>query len=277
MKYNALSPCLRRRPASEGAKASVVGTGITNRMLRPHGGDLGVRHALMVFVAPRALFNRVEDTGAYGWALVTLLGLVVLIGYAQVQTGLIDEVVEKQTQKQLEDLENTQLHLVDRMELKDRMEAIHKSAVFSKTITRLGVIVIRPVYLLASFMLIASIIYAMVALTGRKPEYHTLMSICVYAGFIELAAFVVQLAMMLYYRSTEVGTSLRDLAALAPEVRWLAPVLGGADPFRIWYWVLVAIGLAVTQQLSRRMAVVTCTLLCIVGIGVHVGMGFAGA
>ena len=52
-------------------------------------------------------------------------------------------------------------------------------------------------------------------------------------------------------------------------------MLSGVDPFRIWFWVLVAIGLTVTQQLSRRMAIVCSTVLGLVGIGVHAGLAFA--
>jgi len=232
-------------------------------------GPLGVRHALLVFAAPRELFARVEDTGAYGWALVLLLGLVVLVGYAKVQTGLIDRVVDENTEKQLAQLEESHGNLVDRIELKDRLESTRKAAIFEKTMTRIGVVALQPMYLLASFMLIASALYAMVALTGRKPEYHTLMSICVYAGFIELAAIVLELAMMLYFRTTDVHTSLK---ALGPPGK--PTVLAGIDPFRIWFWVLVAIGLTVTQQLSRRMAIATCTIMCLFAIGGRVGMEF---
>ena len=60
-------------------------------------GGLGLRHALWVYSAPARLFRRVEDTGAYGWTLAVLLLLVTLIGYAQIQTGLIDRVVDRQT------------------------------------------------------------------------------------------------------------------------------------------------------------------------------------
>jgi len=232
-------------------------------------GPLGVRHALLVFVAPRSLFDRVEDTGAYGWALVTLLGLVMLIGYAEIQTGLIDRVVDQKTEKQLQQLEETRANLVDRLQLKDGMDAIHKAAVFDKTITRILVVVLEPIYLLASFMLIASVLYAMAALTGRKPEYHTLMSICVYAGFIELAALVLQLGMMLYFKTTEIDTSLRALGPIGK----LNP-LAAIDPFRIWFWILAAIGLTVTQQLSRRMALTTCTAMCVLAIGGRVALGY---
>ena len=231
---------------------------------------LGVRHVLLVFASPRALFARVEDTGAYGWALVVLLGLFVLIGYAQVQTGLIDTDVERQIEQRRAELEKTQGDLVDRVQLRDRMEEITKAGEFNKLISRLLVIGVSPALMLASFLFIASVLYAVVALTGRKPEYHTLMSICVYSGFIELFGYLIRLVMMLYYRTTQVDTSLAALGTPGEPSVWAA-----VDPFRIWFWVLVAIGLAVTRQLSRRMAVVSCVLMCLVTFGARVGMLYA--
>jgi len=231
--------------------------------------SLGVRHAMMIFAAPRSLFARVEDTGAYGWALVTLLGLVTLVGYAEVQTGLIDRDVERQIETQLAALEESQTDLVDRIEMSDRLEAIRKEGEFRKIMARLGVIVASPAYFLASYLLIASMLYAVVALTGRKPEYHTLMSICVYAGFIELTACVVRLGMLLYYRTTEVDTSL---GALGPPGK--PSFLAAIDPFRIWFWVLVAIGLVVTHQLSRRTAIITCCVMGLVALGVRIALEY---
>lgn len=238
--------------------------------LEPENSGLGLRHALLVYTSPSSLFRRVEDTGAYGWALVVLLGLVMLIGYLQVQTGLIDQLVDQRTEKGLAALEENRVDLVDRVELRLAMEDVRKTGEFLKTVSRLQVIVLSPVYLLASFLLIASVLYAAVALTGRKPEYHTLMSICVYAGFIELVAYVLRAGMMVYYRSTEVDTSLRLLSSGDGPT-----VLGVIDPFRFWFWILVAVGLTITQQLSRRMAIVSCSLLCLVTTGVRVAMEFA--
>ena len=244
-------------------------------MVKPGSVDrecssLGVRHALQVLASPRAVFERVEDTGAYGWALVVLLALVLLIGYAEVQTGLIDRVVDQNTEAALASLEETQAHLVDRVELRERMEDLRKAGEFNKLLYRLGVIVFTPTYLLASFLLIASVLYAIVALTGRKPEYHTLMSICVYAGFIELIGYSVRLAMVIYYRTTEVDTSLRMLAAPGEP----SP-LAAIDPFRIWFWVLVAFGLIVTRQLSRRMAIASCAVSGLLAAGVRLAVEYA--
>ena len=233
---------------------------------------LGLRHTLVVYAAPARVFARIEDTGAYGLALVVLLVLITLIGYTKVQTGLIGEVVDRQTELNLAALEEEQAQLVDRVQLTDRLDGIRKQGEFTKTMSRLGAVVASPAYILASFLLIASVLYAAVAMTGRKPEYHTLMSICVYAGFIDLAAYLVQLAMMFYYRRIDVDTSLAALGASGEPT-----VLAAIDPFQIWFWVLVAMGLTITRQLSRRMAIVSCTLLWMVGAGGRAAMAFAAS
>lgn len=231
---------------------------------------LGLRHTPLVITAPRVLFSRVEDTGVYGWALVTLLVLVLLIGYGEVQTGLIDRGVDQQTEAALASLEESQAHLVDRIELRERMDDLRKAGEFDKLLARLGVIVFQPTYLLASLLFIASILYAVVALTGRKAEYHTLMSICVYAAFIELVGYGVRLVMVFYYGTTQVDTSLGMLSSPGEP----AP-LSAVDPFRIWFWVLLVIGLIVTRQLSRRMAIGACTVMALIAAGARVAMAFA--
>ena len=228
---------------------------------------LGLRHAAMVFTSPRRVFSLVEDTGAYGWALATLLVLVMLVGVATVQTGLIDADVDRQTEKQRAAFEEQRGELVDRVELRESFENIAKTGEFNKTILRIGVIGLAPIEMIASFLLISSVLYAVVALTGHKPEWHTLMSICVYAGFIELAAYVLRLVMMLYYRTSEVSTSLAGLDPADGVNLWAA-----VDPFRIWFWVLVVIGLTVTRQLKWVAALASCLVMFIATHGVRVGL-----
>jgi ABC-type Na+ efflux pump permease subunit len=225
---------------------------------------------MLVYATPRALFSRVVDTGAYGWTLATLLALVTLVGYAEVKTGLIDAVVDKQTEKSLAQLEENQGLLIDRVELKDKMEAARKNGEFNKLMFRLGRIVLTPTYFLASFLIISAILYAVVALTGRKPEYQTLMSICVYSGFVLLVGAIVRIAMVLRNRTTDVDTSLAMLVPAGTPTPLVA-----VDPFRIWFWVLLAIGLTVTRQLSRRMAIFCCVSMGLLASGVRVAMAFA--
>ncbi len=232
--------------------------------------SLRLRHVPLVFTSPRSLFARAEDTGAYGWAMALLLLLVTLIGYAQVQTGLLDRDVDKRTEQRQAELEKSQGNLVDRTRLTTNLEELRKAAEFEKLIMRIWVIGVAPGYFLAAFLLIAAVLYAIVALTGRKPEWHTLMSICVYAGFVELVGYGVSLAMMFHYRTMDVDTSLAALGAPGQPTVWAA-----VDPFRLWFWVLVAIGLIVTRQLSRRVAIASCVVMALVTFGARAGMQFA--
>ena len=133
-------------------------------------------------------------------------------------------------------------------------------------------VVISPLHLLASFLLIAAVLYAVVALTGRKPEYHTLMAVCVYSGFIIVAARVLELAMMMYYRTTIVDTTLGALLESGKP-----SVLQAIDPFNLWFWILVAVGLVATNQLSRRVAVVSVVLLAGVTTLARIGLVYATA
>ena len=236
---------------------------------RTSSPTLGLHCAPMMFVAPGVVFRRIAESGRYGWMLGTLLLLTTLIGWATVQTGLIDREVNRQTRKALADIEREQIDLLSRTELSERMENIRKSAEFNKLIVRGGAIVAAPIVLAASLMLIAALLFAVVALAGNKADYPTLMAICAYSAAVDVMAGGLRLTMMLYYRTIEVDTSLGLLVAYAEETRTLRTILSGIDPFRAWFWILVALGLVVTGQLSRRAAMITCTLFWLIAAGVR--------
>ncbi len=242
----------------------------TNDRRDDDSGELGVLDGLRVLVAPGRVFSRIEDTAAYGWSLVVLLTLATLMGYLLVQSGLIDAAIDKHTEKELARIESSTGVLVDRIALRQSLEDARKQGEFNKTLARLQPVVLTPIGMMASFLLVSSMLYAIVALSGRKPEWHTLMSICVYAGFIDLVASALNTAMLFYYRRMDIDTSLRALANAGEPT-----VLAGIDPFRAWFWCLMALGLIVTQQLSRRIAVAICVLSFVVASGVRVAMEYA--
>ena len=212
-----------------------------------------------MFVAPGAVFRRIAQDAGYGWVLAALLLLTTLIGWVTIQTGLIGREVDRQTQRALADLEREQIDLLSQVELSERMGRIRKSAEFTKLIKRGA----------ASVMLIAALLFAVVALVGNKPDYPTLTAICVYSAVVDVLASGLRLAMMLCYRTIEVDTSLGLLVPVSPEPRTLHIVLSAVDPFRVWFWILVAVGLVITGQLSRRAAVLSCLLFWLVTTGVR--------
>lgn len=232
---------------------------------------------------PRRLFARVEDVASYGWALAILLTAVTLVGYATVETGLIDQAVDRSVGGAIAQIDSMQRDVVERSELRELYAQERKKGEFTKLLARLQVIGAEPAKMLASVLLIGALFYGAVALTGRKPEWHTLMTICVLASFVDLLRLVVRLALMLQYSSLEVDTSLASLAALLLEpdgsnltsVAALSGLATGLDVFRIWFWLVVIAGLSTTAQLPGWRAWTLCTLCWLIAAGVRCGMTVA--
>ncbi len=229
-----------------------------------------------MLIAPGLVFRRIADDAAYGWALGCLLLVSVWLGWSTVQTGFVDRAIGEQTRKAEADLERDQAEILRRSELSEEMEKLREASTFTKLIARMVGIVGPPIRLLASLMLIAAVLFAAVALAGNKADYATLLAICVYSAVIDVVAAALRLLMMIACRSGEVRTSLDLLVPTGEATRILRSILLGVDPFRVWFWVLVATGLIVTGQLSRRTAIATCTLLAVVGTAIATVPAIAG-
>jgi len=230
---------------------------------------LGLGDAGRMFLDPGVAFHRIAERGTYGWTLGALLLITTLFGWVTVQSGLIDREVERQTRREMADLEREQADVISRSELSEQLGKLREKAEFMKLILRGSAVAAAPVKLAASLMLIAAVLFAAVALTGNKPDYATLMAVCVYSAVVEVLAAGLRLAMQMHYRSLDVQASLGVLVPPGEEHKVLHAVLSAVDPFQVWFWVLVAMGLVVCGQLSRRAAVVSCTLLWLVSAGLR--------
>ncbi|MBI4719318.1 MAG: YIP1 family protein [Planctomycetes bacterium] len=252
-------------------------------MLTPTRSTVGILDVPLALLAPRRVFQRIEDVAAYGWPLVVLLTAVTLAGWATVETGLVDRQVNQQVEAGIAKLEREQADVVERAALSQMIQDQRKAGEFTRMITRVQMIGAEPVRILACVLLLAALFYGLVALTGKKPEWHTLMTIMVFAGFADLLGSVVRLGMMLHFRRLEVETSLAAalplLGASGVEPRHLAPLAGmltAVDPFRLWFWGLVIIGLATTAQLRGWRAWVPCLLLWLSGGGLRAALAAGG-
>jgi hypothetical protein len=240
---------------------------------------VGVRDIPFVLFNPGKVFSRVEDVSAYAWPLALLLTLVTMIGWAQVQTGLIDREVERAGQERKAEVDRTQRDVVERSELAELYEDIDKEVSFLKLMTRVQVIAAAPAKMLATVLIISAILYGCVALTGRKPEWNTLLTINVLASFATLLGMIVRLVFMLRFETLEVDTSLAPLIELLPKdavdaqaAGALAGLATAFDPFRLWYWLLVFTGLRKTMQLPGWRALLACSLMWLVAAGLRASL-----
>lgn len=237
----------------------------------------------LVWVAPRRLFRRVEDVAVYGWPLLILLTAVTMLGYATIQTGLIDRAVDRSVAARIAALDATQRDVVERSALRELYAQQVQQGEFEKTLARVRAVAAQPIGLLAATLLTASVLYGVVALSGRKPEWNTLMNICVLAAFVELLRLGVNCALMMRFQTLEVDASaapvavwLRDLFELGPQaLAATAGALTALDPFRIWYWIVVVAGLQVTCLVAGWRAWAVCGGCWLLAAGVRAGLAAA--
>ncbi len=244
---------------------------------------VGVRDIPLVLLAPRRVFARVEDVAAWGWPLVLLLTFVTLIGYATVETGLIDREVDRTVGEAIARIDSQQRDVVERSALREMYDNEYKQGEFTKLLERIRVILAEPAAALATALTVAAFLYGVTALTGRKPEWHTLLTICVLAGFIDALRLLARLGLMLHCRSLEVDTSLALLTHWFAQTPSVSPtalavasgLLTALDPFRIWYWLVTITGLSVTSQLPGWRAWLTCGLCWLAAAGGRCGVAVA--
>lgn len=245
-------------------------------------GLLSVPAALF---APRSVFARVENITGYGGTLLVLLTGLALVGYATIETGLVDRAVAERSVKRQAELEKNFADVVQRSELIKALDEDRKQQEFERLMTRMVNVVAAPLKQLAAILLTAAALYGAVALGGRKPEWHTLMTICIFAGFADLLGSGLRLALMVQHSTLDVETSAKLLTRLMPAstpetvstTTALGNVLSGIEPFRIWFWLVVLAGVTATSQLSKWRGRVCCFLLWLITTGVHVGTAFAAS
>jgi len=244
---------------------------------------VGMFQIPLVFFAPRRLFERVENVTGYGGTLLVLLTALTLVGYATIETGLIDRAVQQRSAKRQIELERQFEDVVKRSDLIKALEEDRKQCEFERLATRLGKLVATPLSALASVLLISASLYGAVALGGRKPEWHTLMTIAVFASFVDVLGSVIRLVLMVRHSTLEVDTSAALLARLIPADQVGPPgtltaiesLLSGIDPFRIWFWLVVLVGVTATAQLSKWRARIFCFMLWMMSSIGYIGLAFA--
>lgn len=253
--------------------------------LSTHRRTVGIRDIPLVLVAPARLFARIEDVGAYLWPLLVLLTGMTVVGVATTQTGLIDLQVQEQIDRQKAELEKQQIDIVEKSQIRKQFEELDKQGTFLRVMRRLQVAVMTPLGLLLMLMLISAVFYGLIALQGRRPEWNTLMTIMTYAAFVDLLAAALRLVLMVRYRTLEVDLTLAALmrpvhldVPFGPVIVGLARVaLSALDPFAIWFWALVLLGLRRTGQLRGWLAWSACVVMLLVScaLGVVGEMGAA--
>jgi hypothetical protein len=217
-----------------------------------------------LFVSPGALFASLSVTNRSGGALAVLLVAHVLFAGLILSTRVPDYEIEAQAGKEITRTDE-QLKGDDNSEERARaIETLEKTAVFNKLFARVLLFAAGPLRLLLGVAVVASLLFLAVALWGTtKADFRMLWGIAVFAALVELPRLLLRLFLVAHIHALRVETSL---AVFLPGPRaGLAAflLLRRLDPFEVWYWALVGLGLWKTGQMSGRRALVVAVALAL--------------
>lgn len=234
----------------------------------PQSGTGGLLEDLFaLYTQPGQLFARLPAINRAGAALALLLLLQVLYAFAVIATGVHDYEIDVQTEKHASQEAIRQEGEQKSQDLDKALETLEKGAIFSKLLTRVLLILGEPLRYLVSIGLIAGLLYLAVALQGGKPNFPVLAGICVFASWVEIPRMVLRLYLLAQVGASRVDTSAGAFVQRPDQGLALYVLLRQLDPFVLWFWSLVGLGLVSSGQLRVRAAVRVILCLVILACG----------
>lgn len=213
-----------------------------------------VRDLVAVFVAPSRLFEELPRQNRFAAALTLLLLVHGLYGWAVVSTGVGDYEIDLQTQRAVAQFLIEHEGEEETQQMVSALDAIEKAGTFNKQFSHVVEIVGRPLRLLMGTALLTGVFFVIVALTAGKPSNPTLAGILSFASWVAVPEFALRLLLLSQLQVTRVETSAAAFAT-GPEIGIAGYILlRRLNPFEIWFWGLVGLGLWRSGQLGGRSA-----------------------
>lgn len=224
---------------------------------------------------PSALWSRLAVSNRVAGCLVLLCIVLALVNWGIDATGVPALEIDRKTQEErariarlAEGADNPELFI-------DAMESLEKQGIFSKMVSRVGLVLGGPGYLLLIVGLLPSALFAFIALGGGKANFRTLAAIVAFASWTQVLKVLLRLFLIDAVGASRVETSAAAWLH-APEASLpLYWCLRRCDPFDLWFWVLVWMGLTITGQLSRKSASVIVPILVVLGALLNCALEFS--
>jgi hypothetical protein len=222
-----------------------------------------------VFFHPTTLFRELPRTNRVAGALILLMALHALYGLGLYATGVLDYEIDVQTQTQISGLRQHPPAKDDAAKFTSALEMIEKGSVFQKELSRVLLLAGGPLRLLLNVSILSALLFLVVALRGGKPNFQVLLGVTTFASYVEAPRLIMQLVLTAQLHVSRVETSAAAFFSRADVGLANYLLLRRLDPFEVWYYVLVGLGLYHTGQLKRRWAIAAACLLALVAAALH--------
>jgi hypothetical protein len=227
---------------------------------RPREG-LVLLDLVRLLVSPVEFFTHLAERNRYLQALLLLVFFQVLFGSAVLSTGVADHEEDLRTQERFGKVAKRVQEAPAGDSANQPVEAVEKEAAFAKLLIRLGWLLGGSVRLLVGLTMVTGFLFIAVSMAGRKVDVPLLTGVVVYASCVEIVRMAVVLFLIWQTQTTRINTSaavwFRGTDVSLPAYLLLRRL----DPFALWYWGLVGLGLSKTGQLRVGAACRTVALL----------------
>ena len=212
---------------------------------------------LEIFYAPRAVFERRQETPAFGLALIILVVVIVLLTFAF--KGVMDPVFEAEFRR------GTAQALKQNPNLTPEMMEQGKHFWQKFMLIAVGfVMLVMPLLLGLTLWLVAKLVES-------KAELGQAMMVATYAMFPRVLEGIVNAVQMLALPLDDIDSRFRITLGIG---RFLDPLsthplvyalLTRVDLFTLWVTLLLGIGIGVMGKLSRGRAILVAVVMWLVG------------
>jgi len=133
--------------------------------------------------------------------------------------------------------------------------------------------VIITVVILLIFSLLINVL---IPVFGGMSSFKTVFSVVSHAALVRIPSTIIRIILILLTKSLYVSASLALIVPGMDKGSFAYRVLAGFDGFVIWEMALVALGISITNNLSKKNAFILIFLILLVSIFIGAALGGLG-
>jgi hypothetical protein len=227
---------------------------------------------LSLFVRPTVVFGELPRCNRAMGAFLVLLACTFLYAFAVISTGVLDYEIDRKTQKEISQIRQHSESDEGNEKMSNLVDSAEKGGIFHQQMARVNLVVGGPLYMLVSLSFLSGVLFMAIALRGGKPNYQLLFGISVFAALVEIPNMIARVLLISQLHIGRVETSAAAFIKDPEAGLGAYLILRQFDPFAIWFYVLVGMGLVYTGQMSRRGAIIVTCLLAVLAALAHGAM-----
>lgn len=223
-----------------------------------------VGRMLRVFYAPSETFEAVaEQRSAVDWLVPTALVAVVATVAALLVLPIVTEGGQEAMQQQMKDMSAEEREMAEKFQ--------------SKGAAQIATLIAAPIMMFIYLFITAALFLVLSKLIGAMLSYGQALVIMAYAGLITLPQQVVGALLFSAKKTAEIQMGLGLFLSEEALQSFGGRLLGGIDPFLVWWTVIIGLGLSIVGQVDRSRAYIGAIVLSLIWTAGAAGFASLGA